>query len=278
MATRIKHKRSAIPGKKPTVDQLDSGEIAINTADGKAFILKDDNTVQDLTKEIFENDTSISIDDATPSSEGVISAVVDGDEQLRVTASSIQAQNTVEIENANEVRFKELNASGQNYVGLKAPDNLSGNYTLNLPPTQGTTGQLLSTNGAGFLDWIDADVFNTSDERLKTNFKSIENPLEKIQKISGYEFDWQTEKCFSLGFEPSNKHEHGLKAQEIEKIVPDAVKIAPFDNDGHGKSKSGEKYLTVQYEKLVPLLIESIKAQQQQIDELRALVQKLADK
>ena len=41
--------------------------------------------------------------------------------------------------------------------------------------------------------------------------------------------------------------------------MPEAIALAPFDNDGTGKSKSGENYLTVHYEKLVALLIEAIK-------------------
>jgi len=47
------------------------------------------------------------------------------------------------------------------------------------------------------------------------------------------------------------------------------VKPAPFDTDSKGNSISGDNYLTVQYEKIVPLLIESIKEQQTQIDLLR---------
>ena len=48
MATNIRHKRSAVAGKQPIVSQLQSGELAINTADGKIFLLRDDNTVQDV--------------------------------------------------------------------------------------------------------------------------------------------------------------------------------------------------------------------------------------
>jgi len=187
MATKIKHKRSSVPGKKPTLQQLESGEIAINTADGKAFILKDDNTIQDLTKEIFENDTKITIDDAGDSTQGVISAVVDGNEQIRVTASSTQLQNTVEVEDANEIRFKELTASGQNYVGIKAPDNLLDNYTLNLPPNQGTLGQLLSSSGTGFLDWVDADIFSgnsiyVSSEKGNDTNDGINAPVRTVKR------------------------------------------------------------------------------------------------
>jgi hypothetical protein len=51
----------------------------------------------------------------------------------------------------------------------------------------------------------------------------------------------------------------GLIAQEVQKICPEAVKIAPFDCDEHGISKSGENFLTIQYERLVPLLVQAIK-------------------
>ena len=108
-----------------------------------------------------------------------------------------------------------------------------------------------------------------SDVRLKTNFKTIESPIEKLSKIGGYEFDWDMEKCLSLGFKPNNIHEHGLKAQEIQTVVPDAVSIAPFDDGGDKTSRSGENYLTVNYERIVPLLIEAIKELKAEIEELK---------
>jgi hypothetical protein len=115
----------------------------------------------------------------------------------------------------------------------------------------------------------------SSDQRLKTNFKNIENPIEKVKQIGGYEFDWDYDKCIGLGFKPSNIHEHGVKAQEIQKVVPDAVKIAPFDDDGEGNSKSGEDYLTVKYDRMVPLLIEAIKEQQTMIEQMRTELDEL---
>jgi hypothetical protein len=59
----------------------------------------------------------------------------------------------------------------------------------------------------------------------------------------------------------------------VQEILPDAVALAPFDTDHvNGGSLSGENYLTVYYEKLIPLLIEGIKEQQSQIEELKNLI------
>ena len=71
-----------------------------------------------------------------------------------------------------------------------------------------------------------------------------------------------------------NKNEDivGLFADEVESVLPQAVKLAPFDRDENGNSKSGENYKTVQYEKLVPLLIEAIKEQQLVINQLESRI------
>lgn len=110
----------------------------------------------------------------------------------------------------------------------------------------------------------------SSDQRLKTNFSQIQDPIDKLMSIGGYEFDWNKDLCAQLGFNYINLHEHGVKAQQIQKVIPDAVELAPFDRDDTGGSKSGEYYLTVNYPRIIPLLIEAIKAQQVQIDELQA--------
>jgi len=61
----------------------------------------------------------------------------------------------------------------------------------------------------------------------------------------------------------------GVSAQTVEKVMPEVVALAPFDNNGSGVSISGEDYKTVQYEKLVPLLIEAIKELKAEIEELK---------
>ena len=127
----------------------------------------------------------------------------------------------------------------------------------------------------------------SSDERLKENFAPIENALDKVKSLNGLYFDWKPV-IDELGFEPDNKtRDAGVIAQEVQNVLPQAVAYAPFDtryevNDDTGEmerhSISGENYLTVKYEKMVPLLIEAIKEQQNEIDELKEMVKKLLDK
>ena len=63
----------------------------------------------------------------------------------------------------------------------------------------------------------------------------------------------------------------------VISVIPEAVKPAPFDNID-GVSKSGENYLTVQYEKIVPLLIECIKDQQSMIEKLQGQIDEIKTK
>lgn len=103
-----------------------------------------------------------------------------------------------------------------------------------------------------------------SDERLKENITLISNPLEKLAKISGYNYNFN-EKGAEVTGQPQDKQQVGVLAQEIEKVCPEVIEPAPGDSD----------YKTVKYDKLVPLLIESIKAQQSQIDTLKQEIEQL---
>jgi len=105
-----------------------------------------------------------------------------------------------------------------------------------------------------------------SDERLKTFKGKITDPIEKIKQLNGYYFV-ENELAKSLGYN-NNKVQVGVSAQEVEKVLPEIVTKAPIDNN----------YKTVWYEKLTPLLIEGIKEQQKQIEELKEMVQTLLNK
>lgn len=119
-------------------------------------------------------------------------------------------------------------------------------------------------------------VAYASDKRLKDNVKVIDNAIEKVKSLNGVTFDWN-EKCDEVGFVPKRKKDEiGVIAQEVQAVIPQAIESAPFDTDDNGQSKSGDNYLTVKYEKIVPLLIEAIKEQQKQIEELKNIVNAIA--
>jgi len=104
-----------------------------------------------------------------------------------------------------------------------------------------------------------------SDERLKTFKGTISDPIEKIKKLNGYYFV-ENELAKSLGYN-NDKLQVGVSAQEVEKVLPEIVTDAPID----------KKYKTIWYEKLTPLLIEGIKAQQTQIQSLQAQIDELKE-
>ena len=106
-----------------------------------------------------------------------------------------------------------------------------------------------------------------SDKRLKNITGRIQNALGKVNSITGVEYT-QSKLAEQYGYN-NYKPQVGVIAQEIQSILPEAVCLAPFDTDENGNSKSGENYLTVQYEKLVPLLIEAIKELTLEVEALK---------
>ena len=110
-----------------------------------------------------------------------------------------------------------------------------------------------------------------SDERLKTKSRNVENALDQISTLTPF-FYFENELARSLGY--NNQEEQiGISAQEVQRILPQVVHRAPVDiavDENNNKySKSGEEYLTVDYAKLVPLLIAAVKELKAEIEELR---------
>lgn len=112
----------------------------------------------------------------------------------------------------------------------------------------GTAGEIRATNEI---------TAYYSDARLKNFHGKIGNAGEKVAALNGYYFT-ENEVAKSLGY-TNDKMQIGLSAQEVEAVLPEAVAAAPID----------DKYLTVKYEKLVPLLIEAIKELQAEVAELK---------
>tara|TARA_B100000945_G_C20303612_1_gene559273 strand:- start:47 stop:1012 length:966 start_codon:yes stop_codon:yes gene_type:complete len=110
-----------------------------------------------------------------------------------------------------------------------------------------------------------------SDERLKEKTGTIDNALNKVCQIETFLYK-ENDLAKSFGYD-SDKTQVGVSAQSVEKVLPEVVSLAPFDfetaEDGTVSSKSGEDYKTVDYARLVPLLIESIKELRAEVAELK---------
>jgi hypothetical protein len=127
----------------------------------------------------------------------------------------------------------------------------------------GTTGEIRATGNISS---------NYSDERLKENIEIIPNALEKVCELRGVTFT-ANKLAESFGY-TSKEVQVGVLAGDVQKVLPEIVKPAPFDImlfEDKEISRSGESYKTVQYEKIVPLLIEAIKQLNKEVQELKGI-------
>lgn len=98
----------------------------------------------------------------------------------------------------------------------------------------------------------------SSDERLKKDIQKIDGALDKVKELSGYTFK----------FKKNDIASGGVIAQEVEKVFPVAVE----DTDSDVLYEKDKVFKTVNYNALHGLLIEAIKEQQAQIDDLKSQI------
>lgn len=192
------------------------------------------------------------------------------DQSARVGGNTYTGRFSTQLIGHPQVSIESMNPSGK--IGLVAR-NATG--VGRVAVLHGRTGAGVSSEGE--LHVTGDVVAFASDKRLKENVEPIKNAVSKVSQLNGITFTF-IEDTQELGFHAVGRHA-GVFAQDVQKVLPEAVCPAPFDIDNEtGGSKSGDDYLTVRYEKLIPLLIEAIKEQQVQIDELKALLSDGAEK
>ena len=139
----------------------------------------------------------------------------------------------------------------QTFTGAKT-------FSANVATTNITSGTVIVTGGVGISGALnvggDIVAYASSDERLKDNIELISNPIEKVQSLKGVTWDWNSNADELQQSLPNV----GVIAQDVEKVLPQLV----IDRDNGFKG--------VDYAKLTGLLIEAIKEQQKQIDELKS--------
>jgi len=206
--------------------------------------------------------------------------------------------NPLHLVNANHYQFKIqdsaasmlFGADDSTMIGIEMANSAGATWFIGPhdPGTSGiqdrlTIGRLSGTwsypakfSSGGNLTILGTLTQNASDIRLKDNIENIPNALNKILSLNGFIFNWN-ELASNLGPYSTDTKQVGVSAQEIQSVLPEAVFLAPFDVDSFddNKSKSGENYLTVQYDKIIPLLIEGIKELKAQNDDLQSQINEL---
>jgi hypothetical protein len=181
---------------------------------------------------------------------------------IRASTLTLLADNTSEnfivaTENAgvdiyyNGSKKLETIHTGVDVTGaITASGDISGSSTSILTMSEiSSSGDIVASG--------DVVAYYTSDIRLKDNVEVIKGSLDKIDGIRGVEFDWNED---SPGWARERGHDVGVIAQEVQKVLPEVVQ----------ERKNG--YLGVDYKRIVPLLIESVKELKQEIEDLKKKV------
>jgi len=145
----------------------------------------------------------------------------------------------------------ESGATARASLGLTTTDDVQFDSFGVGTAASGTTGEIRATN--------DITAFYSSDVALKENIVNIPDPLESLKKLNGVLFDWKKEYIDERGGEDGyfvRKKDVGVIAQEVEKVLPEAVAQRP----------DGVK--AVKYDRLTCLLIEAVKKLSAQVESL----------
>ena len=172
---------------------------------------------------------------------------------LYTTANDVSSGITkimVETGNDNYIRHGSA-AAVRSFINVAdGATNVSNNNQLTNGAgyTTYTSDQATNTNSTVTFTTLNAGTVNTtSDERAKEDITPITGALDKVQQLSGYSFTLKA----------TDEKSSGVIAQEVQKVMPELVQ------------EGAEGLLSVQYGNMVGLLIEAIKEQQAQIDELK---------
>jgi hypothetical protein len=129
---------------------------------------------------------------------------------------------------------------------------------LSAPSINGPTTPIYSPNvnggGGGYVNVI----VDASDRRLKRNLSGIKDSLDKVLRLKGLYFNWIEDDVSGIRTGDKSRRHLGLIAQDVKEVVPEAVSEIGKDN----------KYLGVNYNALIGLLVEAMKEMHLRVEQL----------
>ena len=181
------------------------------------------------------------------------------------TTYSVQDGGLTEINFTTALNTKLAGIASGATANTGTVTSVSGSNGINV--SSGTTTPGISLAGTYSGTWAVSGAITAtgnitafaSDSRLKDRKSNIANALEKVESLSGFNYTFNELGLKVVGEDYRDEEQVGVSAQEVEAVLPEIVKPAPGNND----------YKTVQYDRLVPLLIEAIKELNAEIKELK---------
>ena len=153
--TKVLFKRNSTPNTPPTADKLVAGELALNTADGKIFLKNDAGVVVDTSKQIFERNTNVTVnDDGTVHN---VTTQVNGVTTLIIDPISATLEADLVMVGGQVISLHDLTNTGK--VNISAADSVPLDYSLKFPAAPGTNGQIMAVDGTGQLSFVAPDRF-----------------------------------------------------------------------------------------------------------------------
>ncbi len=171
---------------------------------------------------------------------------------------------TLDVDNMGSgisIRIDHSNHTDDPGIELSYSGSGNGIFVESTTSSNNEAGIKVNYVGTGYAGYFNGDVYTTgsylpSDARWKQNILPIENALRTVSSLRGVQFEWNREEHTDRGYKAGNQY--GFIAQEMEEILPELVRD---DQDG---------YKSVDYQKITAFLVEAVKEQQKQIEELKA--------
>ena len=243
--TRLNQLAAATSSYLTSVDISSDTNLAVSDTNEVNMILSGDTLSAELIGGVVSGSSQITLGgDATGSANDINVIAINGVAISNAEASQLANINSVTISNT---QWGYLGSSNQ---GIATSDTVQF-AKVGVGGASDATYELKVTGDVGATGDIVAYI--SSDKRLKDNIQPIKGALDKVSQISGNTFDWNEEKQNIY-----KGKDYGVIAQEIQEVMPELV-----DTRDNG-------YLAVKYDKIVPLLIESIKELKKEIEELKS--------